>query len=40
MKELMEKSRMELEEIYKCAHIELDVSIMEEKLITMMDLVQ
>jgi len=31
---------MELEKIYKCAHIELNVSTMEEKLIIMMDLVQ
>ncbi len=38
MKKLVVKSRMELKDIYKCAHIELDVRTMEEKLIAMMDL--
>jgi protein regulator of cytokinesis 1 len=37
MKELVVKRRMELEEIYICAHIELDASTMEEKFIAMMD---
>ncbi len=31
---------MKLEKIYKCAHIELNVSTMEEKLIALMDLGQ
>jgi protein regulator of cytokinesis 1 len=37
MKELVVKRRMELEEICICAHIEPDVSTMEEKFIAMMD---
>jgi hypothetical protein len=40
MKKLVVKKRMELEEICICAHIEPDVSTMEEKFIAMMDLGQ